>query len=209
MQDLLLSPMIIPRNTSVTISDHMRTILPVMVSRFQGNTTPRALGNPVLNFPTLLNRQKTNHLKIFPDEGRNEPAYFDYFHFGQLDANCFEVCYSSSLGSHARLVADFGRKRAYLDRLPLEGGRAFTKPRREEWYIYHFGLLPSGCTVASASLPRFSPLSNNHELHVCDVDGTALPVLKLNSELSALIDAEVTGNGVLLSLKTPGAVFSV
>ena len=77
-ENILVGPLLLPRKQSTTISEAMRTILPVYVSSFQGNTTPRSVGNPVLNFPVFF-RESGGQVGIFADDSTNQPAYFDFF----------------------------------------------------------------------------------------------------------------------------------
>lgn len=200
--EVLVQPLIIRRNASVTLPEVMRHIFPVVVTRLHGGTTPRSCDNPVLHFPMLCHDNGSS-FRIVPDGGTDQTGYFDFFQFGKLGDGEFELCYSSSLGAHGRLLIDFKRRKAYWHWLPpgsaLDARRANVEPVE----IRSSGLLPPGCAITSATLPHVDRFEHN-QLHF----STKTPPLKLNDELCSLVVAEIVGSGILFSLKDPEAVFT-
>ncbi len=199
--ELLVPPLLIGRNATVTLPDAMRRIFPVSVSNLHGGTTPRSNGNPILHFP-ILRREDGKSFEILPDSGLDQTAYFDFFQFGRLGPREFEVCYSSSVGAHGAVLVDFQRRRAYWRWLPAGSALDARKANTEALVIRSSGLLEPGSRIRSATLPHVKRFENNL-LHF----STGTAPLKLNDELCALTVAEIVGSGILFSLTDPEAVF--
>jgi hypothetical protein len=199
--ELLVAPLMIPRSVPVTLPEVMRHIFPVAVTHLHGGTTPRSNNNPVLHFPILCHRDGTS-FEILPDSGTDQTGYFDFFQFGKLGEQEFEVCYSSSLGAHGRLLMDFKRRKAHWHWLPAGSALDARGANMENLEIRSSGLLPPGCGIRSATLPHVEKFENN-TLHF----STKTPPLKLNDEFCSLVVGEIVGSGMLFSLKDAQAVF--
>ena len=200
--ELLVAPLMIRRRVQVTLPEAMRHIFPVVVTRLHGGTTPRSNDNPVLLLPLLCHSDGTS-VQILPDNGADQTAYFDFFQFGKLGPQEYELCHSSSLGAHGRLLIDFKRRQAHWHWLPPGSPLDARRANIETLQIRASGLLPPGCAIRSATLPHVEKFENN-QLYF----STQTPPLKLNDELCALLRLEVVGSGILFSLKDPEAVFS-
>jgi hypothetical protein len=199
--EVLVPPMLIGRNASITLPDAMRHLVPVAVSNLHGGTTPRSNGNPILRFPILCHDDGKS-FEILPDSGTDQTAYFDFFQFGRLGEKEFEVCYSSSLGAHGNLLVDFKRRKAYWRWLAAGSALDAKNPHIETLVIRYSGLLDPGCLIKSATLPCVTKFENN-QIHF----STGTAPLKLNDELCALTVAEIVGSGILFSLTDPEATF--